>query len=505
MNKTTAIIIALIMIGVASTMAFEHNNNNAPLFSFLTPSTLQQNPYANGTLYASGGLDNASGETFGEYSFYMVGGETPYYYNNQPYIATGFTPDSTSTPFSQNINFSVTWNNNPFNYEDGFMSVDAIVVLTISGTSYSKTIGSWNLTTNIGYSSSDQTYLTMQNMFSEKTITGLYNAVATLTVYGNITANPPGGYGGYSSATFHIVHFQASRQLLILPSTASLSQPTPNPVEVGKKVDIQYSTGFSPVNSAGYGYQLLIIGSYAYNNGQIITTVNLKDNIQNGNYYYTIPLNAFFNTTLQNANQFEVKLLDLNFNLAHHEFFTIDNYSYEPPQPVVSIINAPSNGQYYSGQSVTVQVNYSINQVTKLNIAYVDIWVYSGQTLGTPSQYILDDKAITTVGTGNGSITFTFTVPDNTNNLYIQAQAVDSEGRASSMVTYTIASTNIHTNKNFTNTNVILEDIAFIVAGVAGIIAFLLVPIDVSSRVILITGWLVSLLIVYGSYVLGGI
>ena len=509
--KLLPILIALMMLGSASVLAYGHSNPTGPLgalsFEF---ATLNSSPSGSGPLYASGGWLNASGSNIGKISYTVQPVEGTYQYNGKPYIASTITSDGTSSNFGLVVDGNITI------YATA--SSDATSTITISVTFYTNitiqgdanAIGyyqkAYNYNIPFTLVSSTVTQPFSLNIVPVTTITGAYNSIVDFSVHAVTSSNPSDGWGFYGQGSFNSITMTSNREVYILPATVSLQQPK-TPIQQGTQESIFYSTGYAPANSQGQAYALEIFGSPAYNGGSLLKTVYIGQNIGNGEYTYAVPSNAFVKSTQLNANQFKVELLDINvgaFPLVEKEFFTIDNYSYEPPKPTMTILNAPSNGQYYSGQTVTIQINYYINSITKTPINYVDVWVYSAISSSQPAEYIINDVPYKVTTSGNGTLTVSFQVPDNPNSLYISAIAVDEYGRSSQMGSFYISSYDIHTTHPGKQPVNLLEEIAFIIAIVAGsVLMYLYLPMDILSKGIIIAAWVGSILIIMSSYLPG--
>lgn len=504
-----SILISLVMVGSASVIAFNHTNPNNPIGLFsLQAATLSDNPDKTVALYASGGAYNASGTDIGWVSTNLTTVQGTYQYSGKPYIASAITKDGTSTTFSLIANgiFVIYSGANTGSASSGTFDITFTTAIEING--QANTINTITTNVYIPWSDSMLPSGTLKIPYQKvivptQSITGTYNNVVTFAVQVAITSNPENGWGFFESASFHQYQYNLQRQVLILPATASLGQPTPNPVKQGTTVAIPYTTGFAPASSNGSAYVVQIEGSPLFNGGTPVKTYYVGQNVQNGMIYYQTPANSFIPSTIVQGNQFKVILYDNWFPLISFTFFTIDNYSFEPPKPTISILNSPANGQFTMGSSYTVQVNYTINPITNQPINYVDLWIYSATTAGTPAQYITNDHPIQTNSNGNGSVTYTFQLSFNVNSLWIQAQSVDDQGRASQMAQLSVAASNIHSPNITAPPGALTSDIIAAVAGIAGTILILLMPVDYLSRFILIFGWVASVLIIFNAYIPG--
>ena len=151
-----------------------------------------------------------------------------------------------------------------------------------------------------------------------------------------------------------------------------------------------------------------------------------------------------------------------------------------------------------------MQINYTINSITKTPIKYIDVWVYSAISSNQPAEYIINDVPYKTSTSGNGSIDVSFQLPDNPNSLYVSAIAVDNNGLSSKMATFDISSYDIHTTKKLANPINLLEVIGFVIAMIVGsILIYLYIPTDELSKIIIIIGWVGAILILLVSYVPG--
>lgn len=497
--------VAAIMLLSASMIAFDHENPNNSLNIFnLQTATLSNSPSSTLPLYSSGGLYNLSGVNFGSITLYMepVGGT--YQYDGKPYIASAFTSDGTSTTFNVLFNATVNWNAvtaGSFSSQLPTLYVTVSTTAVIQGVNTQFSFGSQTFSTTFPTS---QTYFTQKlavnsALVNAKTFTGAYNSLVTFTTAVSVTATNESNFYGYLGASFHNEQVTLSRQVLILPSTAQLQQPQ-SPIKQGTIETITYTTGFAPINPSGNGYYLIIAGSPAYNGGQVVANISLKDNVINGQYAFQVPSNAFVPTTQVNGNQWSVVLADNNFGLVYKEFFTIDHYSYEPPAPTITITNPPAGGQFVYGQTVDVTVHAPMNTNSSTPIQYVDIWVYSGISQSSPAMYVYNDVPMTVV---NGNVTFSFQMPNSPNNLYIQAESVDQYGRASQITIMEISSYDIHSPNATAPSGALATIIIAVVASIVGTFLLFITPIDTLSKGILISAWIASVLIIFNAYLPG--
>jgi hypothetical protein len=501
--KKIAILVALVMLATSGAIAFLHVTPISIEPAQIVDQSLSNNPNGYMSLYASGGWFNASGNNIGNVKYTLEPVQGTYQYNNEPYIASSIMSTGLSS------NFALVLNGNITIYAQAETTSSTGVVFTINfytnvtinnnNVLYYHTVYNYNFPVTL-YSGTVTQAFSLQ-LVPTTSLTGVFNNIATFTVTGVTSANPMGGWGPAFVGEFQSVKSTTDREVFVLPGTATLKQPQ-TPIEQGTPEEIYYSTGFAPTNgNTGTAYALEIFGSPAYNGGALITKIYLGQNIGNGEYTFNVPSNAFVQSTIPNANQFSVWLLDVNvgsFPLIEKQFFSIDNYSYEPPVPTITITNAPSNGQYYTGQTVDVTIHTTPNNITNAKISYVDIWVYSSTSTSAGAEYIIQDRAFDVT---NNVAKFSFVVPDNPQSLYIQAESVDIYGRASKMVTYSISSYDIHTT-HAPNISLIFEEIAFIVAMIGGFIAILfLAPTDMVSKLIIGIAWAASVGILMWAWV----
>ncbi len=513
MKLTFAILIAFLMIVSSSIIAFDHSNPNSAILPTLQISTLSNNPDKTVALYASGGLGNYSGTNIGKLSINLAQVGGTYQYGGKPYIASSLTPDGQSSQFSLEASGNITYYGSADTGASSSGVIYAIFTTYVTIQGQANTINTTTVQQNFEWSDSllgsktvsmpYQIQLVPATLGQLDSITGSYNSIVTFSVNVQILSNPENGWGFYESASFHPYNFSLQRQVLILPATASLGKPSPNPVKQGQEVSIPYSTGYAPITGNGAAYTIEVIGSPAYNGGKVLKTYQVGQNIQNGLLSYTTPNNSFVPSSNLQANQFKVILFDNWFPLISSTFFTIDNYSYEPPAPTISIVNSPSNGVFVMGNFYTLRINYTVNSITQEPIHYIDLWIYSASQSDRAAQFIVNDYPIPVTTQGNGSVEYTFQLSYNPNSLWIQAQSVDYQGRASQQQQISISSLDIHSPNATAPPSTYITIIISAVIAVVGSVLIFLIPIDYLSRGILIFSWVLSVLIILNSYVPG--
>ena len=498
--KKIAILVALVMLATSGAIAFLHVTPISIEPAQIVDQSLSNKPNGYMSLYASGGWFNESGANIGHVTYTIEPVQGTYQYNNEPYIASSIMSTGLSSNFALVLNGNITINAH-ISLNSATIILNFYTNMTVLNNNllYYHTVYKYNIPATA--LSSDVVQSFSLQLVPTTSLTGAYNNIGTFTVTGKTSANPMGGWGGYGVGEFQSVKSTTYREVFVLPGTATLKQPQ-TPIKQGTPEEIYYSTGFAPTNgNSGTAYALEIFGSPAYNGGALITKIYIGQNIGNGEYTFNVPSNAFVQSSIPNANQFSVWLLDVNvgsFPLIEKQFFSIDNYSYEPPVPTITITNAPANGQYYTGQTVDVTIHTTPNNLTNAKISYVDVWVYSSTSTSAGAEYIIQDRAFDVT---NNVATFSFVVPDNPQSLYIQAESVDIYGRASKMVTYSISSYDIHTT-HAPNISLIFEEIAFIVAMIGGFIAILfLAPTDMVSKLIIGIAWAASVGILMWAWV----
>jgi hypothetical protein len=508
MKLIWTVVIAVIMVLSSSVIAFDHSNPNNSLFPTLQIASLSNNPNSNVSLWAGGGLYNDSGTNIGWLSISLSQVQNTFEYNNEPYIASSLTPDGLSSTFSllASGNLEFYGSTDTGSITSGTIYIVFTTTITIQGnsnpvnTSVVEQLFPWS---DSSLPNGNVVIPYQYMIVPTQSITGSYNSIVNFAVNVQILSTPEYGWGFFEAGNFHTYNYNLQRQVLILPATSSLGKPTPNPVKEGQTVSIPYTTGYAPITGSASAYTIEIIGSSLYNGGSVLQTYSVGQNIQNGIINYITPSNSFVPSASLQANQFEVIIFDNWFPLIAQTFFTIDNYSYEPPTPTITILHPPSNSNFIMGNFYTIQINYSVNQITLEPIHYIDLWIFSAATSSAPAQFIVNDLPITADSQGNGSIVYTFQLSFNSNSLWIQAQSVDYQGRASQQAQLSISSYNIHSPNITLPSNYYVSIIIAIVIATVGSILIFLTPLEYLSRGILIFAWVISVLIILNSYLPG--
>lgn len=495
MKIQVAIILSLVMIFSGAVIGFDHsltgiNNPNLQV----VPTLVQQ---------TAGVPVNYGSNNYGSLSISTrIGGV--YCYSGTPYVASSFTQDGASTYFEgyTYLNWTLEGNCPSTTYSTITLTVTMnYEVFLASNPSYYYASGSqvYSLSVRTSPDSSSTTpgwyageVITISpnpgSLFLPISITGQQNGIIEVKSSFTVTANPP-------NADFFTNFDDQSGSVLseaaILPSGASLSPPTPNPVVEGHSISIPYVTQFG----AGGAYTLRIYGSSAYDNGQEVKNVSLTDNTDSS-YTYTVPSNAFVAGASGTGNEWSISIYNDNFELITQTTFVVNTTNAEPPAPVISILSTPqgAGNTWQEGQQVELKITAGENQNTLSPISYIILSVFSGSSVSSVSTTVINNAQFPVK---NGVVYVNFTMPYAPDNLYIEAQSVDSGGVASPQTLQTISSLDItagHTNSQAPA----YFSIAMLAAAFLGFaVIFIWIPGDAATKVVLAFGYGGMLLLLY--------
>ena len=494
--KKFVIIIGVILILIGALYGFDHslsglNNPNLEIVPTLTQQTASVPINYGANNY--GFLDI---QTF-------IGGV--YYYQNEPYVASSYTPSGASTYFEgyAYLNWTLANNCPSTTYSTTVLTISMSYTVTLadnqsnyiyaSGTqTYSLTVRNspTSLNGNPGWYSGEviRTSPSPSQLFLPMTIAGEQNNIIQVKTSFSVSANPPNAdnFQNFNNPSGNVMSEAA-----LLPSGAALSPPTPDPVVEGHSVSINYQTQFG----AGDGYFLQIHGSSAYDGGAMVKNISLGDNVQS-TYSYTVPSNAFVLGAQGTGNEWYIDMYDNNFELITQTVFTVNSTNSEPPAPVITLTSTPQGvgGTWLVGQTMSLKITSMPNQNTSNPINFVIVSIFTGSSASTPQLYVVQNEQIIV---SNNVSYITFQLPDTPQNVYITAQSVDSEGITSAVSMQSISSLEITSGHLPINVNVWFT-IAIFVSMVLGILAIAWIGVlDVSSKIVLATSYAIMLILIY--------
>jgi hypothetical protein len=304
-----------------------------------------------------------------------------------------------------------------------------------------------------------------------------------------------------NSSTVYKTTYQ---EVYLVSGLASLSV-SPEVVQNGGTVKISYSTG-------GGAFYIQIYGSKAYNGGKVVKNYTVNQ-WTTSTITYTVPNNAFVNTSDPTGNQWTVMIWNQYIPWSMQKFFTINYINSTPPTPSIKIISGYNSNGYTIGTKITVQVTVYENNYTHSPITYVIVNVYQPVAGAMPApgspNWIMYNQEIQ-VPSGTNQVTFSFTVPMN-GTIVIKAQSIDSQGRASNT-----ASINVYGIPNppppsaKSKTLAILVIVGLIAALLIGTAVIFLIGISLIDKLIIIAGYGTGMIIVILYYaivngIIGGI
>jgi len=280
---------------------------------------------------------------------------------------------------------------------------------------------------------------------------------------------------------------------------ASGSISAPSPVQDGQTFGITYSTGYgqsySTSNTAPY-YSIYVYGSQAYNGGHIVKTYNVNP-MTTSEVYFTMPQNAWSYSTNPTANIWTIKLTNSIFVSDVQQTISVKSLTLVPPPPSITVTNSPPNGQYLVGDTVNVLIHTTPNSITHSGITSAVVWVYTGLMPNAPSDYILTEVTVPII---NGNGTFSFEIPDTSQNVYIKAYSFDQSGESSSYTIYEIGSNHIHPTNQSLQLNYIYIVVFVVIAIASSILMFLFVPVDLISKAVLFAGWIPMWILLFNGF-----
>jgi hypothetical protein len=498
-----AIIVALLMILAGGVIGFDHQLLNPNLAEIAAVPSLTQTVTSVPINYGSNNYGSLSVAT-------EIKGT--YYYQNTPYIASSYTPSGSSTYFAGYTYLNWTLQNNCPSTTYSTTVLTVVVnynVFLASNPSFDYNYGSQQYTLTVRNSPtslngnpgwySGEVITTSPNpgvLFTPMTIAGEQNGVVEVKTSFSVSASPPNadGFQNFNNPSGTVISEAA-----ILPSGASLSPPTPNPVVEGNYVDIQYQTQFG----AGDGYFLQIHGSSAYDGGVMVKNISLGDNIQSS-YNYLVPSNAFILGATGTGNEWFVDMYDNNFELITQTVFTVNSTNTEPTAPTIQLLSSPqgTGNTWQIGQQMELKITGLPNKNTGNPISNIIVNVFTASSESEPQLYVIQND---NMSAHNGTVYVNFTLPDTPQNLYITAQSVDSEGIASSVSVVSISSLEITHKQPPANNSLAWywSLIAIVVAIIGAMMLFWYGGVELTQRIILIIGYISMIFLIYIGY--GGI
>jgi len=198
--------------------------------------------------------------------------------------------------------------------------------------------------------------------------------------------------------------------------------------EEGQAVHFGIQTGFTD----GQGWNLKI-REPAGRGGSVVYTSPIIDDDKRLTASWTIPDGAFH---AGEDNQYTAELWNNLFEECFTTVFVVEDLSKIPSAPILNSTSA--DGKYTPGTSVTINMQSEANP-DGAPIDHFEIWIYYGQAGSMPSHadsynWIALDETIAATQTSGDNYTgsYTFTIPENhAGNIIVQANALDSDGRAS--------------------------------------------------------------------------
>lgn len=198
--------------------------------------------------------------------------------------------------------------------------------------------------------------------------------------------------------------------------------------EEGQSITFNIQTGFT--NQQGW---VMKIREPAQRGGSVIYTSQTLDDDKMLQLSWTIPDGAFHP---REDNEFSAELWNNLFQDCFTTVFVVDDLDKIPSTPIINTTSP--DGRYSLGTPVTVNLAAEANPAGA-PIDHFEIYVYYGQAGTFPSttdtyNWIaqkVDVQATKTIG-DNYTGTYVFNIPENhEGNIIIQANAIDTDGRAS--------------------------------------------------------------------------
>ena len=483
--KAIGIAVLILLMGVGISQLHIGEQNVTPALTFAPSQNLKYSAPLQSSTYYPFGLDYPCiGHVY--ITLNRLGGT--YLIENHHVILSSLTPSGTSSMFSDVLYFNFTQTS-----AEWTLSGDPTFALTIivnyslelrSGTFVQQQSQTTTLTQTQGYGAGSSSSGPIQILNSADftgEVTGL--AITNVVIKVDNTNN-------FAYDVFNNFVVQLQTQNYVEPSGGSLSISSQynGIIEDGSQININFQTLYST------GYQILVYGSPAYNNGGQLKTYQVNANA-NSYVIYTLPNNAWKPNAGTNGNLWKIKLVNNLMGVATTQFFAVDNYSLMPGSPTITILNTPSGGIWTVGQTVNVKVHSNENSVTNASIKTFSIFVYTSNTQTGGQNYILDGTIIpATNGYGN----FSFTIQNNQLNFYIEASAYDVQGRNSQITSISIQASQIkNPGEILYPIQLILVVIISIMMIVGSILFYLYLPYDPFSKTIIISSYIISLLMIY--------
>ncbi len=495
--KIYGVLIALFLVVIGFGVAYLHTSSTNVAPADIFSSSLSQNPSASGALYTGSGFFSYKEANY-EISIPQLGGV--YYENGQPIIYSTFSDsNAASTLFSQSIWLNFT-NDYVLNAPTFGLQVSYTYYVLSGNQEYQTVSGSYTAPAMTPATSSENygPYQIFDNAYFKGAITGIVVLNVNYKIY---------GVDDNSLNDFTTVTGSLSREVYIGQTSASLSAPSP--VAVGQTFTITYSTGYGQdytgSNTAPF-YQMLIYGSTAYNGGALVKTIDLSPDMQGATVTYTMPSNAWVYSTSADANNWKIVISNGYFAYNVYTLVSVKSLSLIPPAPTITITNTPSSGDWVVGDQVSVLVHTYPNNNSKQPISSVNVFVYAAPQENEPSYYIVGSGGNPlTVQVNNNNASFAFTLPQTTQNIFIQVDSFDKGGETSSWTYQIIGANHIFQSKSQSETasatNLGLEIGIGAAIIVGSVLMFLYVPFDAMTKIIIIIGYVAMWLIILNSYV----
>lgn len=494
--KAVGIVIALFLVIVGFGVASLHTSNATFAPADIFSTSLQQNPSASGTLNT--GSVYVYKEANFQISLPQVGGV--YYENGYPIIYSTFsTSNAASTYFSQALWVNYT-NDYVANAPTFGLSITYNYYVLSGNQEYQTVSGSYNAP-DMTPSSSSESYGPFQifdNAFFKGPLTGIVVINVAYKFYGT---------NDNVANSITTVTGSLSREVYIGQTSAGVSAPSP--VSDGQTFQITYSTGYGESytgNNVGPFYQMLIYGSQAYNGGALVKTINLNPDVTDGSVSFTMPSKAWVYSTNANDNNWKVTVTNGYFEYNVYTLVAVKSLALIPPAPTITIENTPSSGHWIWGDQVEVLVHTYPNTNSEQKITSINVFVYTGASENAPSYYVVGSGGNPlTVQVTNNNATFAFTMPQTSENVYVQVNSFDAGGETSAWAYQIIGANQIFHSKSqsqtASDTNLALE-VGIGAAAIAGAaLIMLFAPVDVATRAIIAAGYVIMLLIILNSYV----
>jgi len=475
--KALGIAVLILLMGVGISQLHIGEQNNA-LFQIAPSQNLDYSTAIHSTTYPYPGIGNVNVHLNRLSGTYLL--------NNHNVVLSSLTPSGDSSIFSDSLcfNFTQTGEQWTISGNPGFkLEIYATYELenTNGNIEQSNTVYSTTTATMGVYAAGSTGALeVINNGYFIGEVSGLVIVNINMTVCDYDNAY----YDYFAPFTVHL-----TTENYLEPSGGSLSINSQynGIIQDNSTVNINYVTQYSS------GYQIIVYGSKAYNNGQILKTYDVKAN-SNSYVQFTLPSNAWVKDAGPTGNLWKVTLNNNLMGLATVEFFSVDHYNYMPGTPTIIIKNQP-NGDWTVGQTVYVELHSTPNNITNASITSFVVFVYTSNTQTDGQNYILNGVSIpATNNYGN----FSFTIQNNELNFYIQASAYDSQGRNSPMGTVSIQASQIkNQNETLFPVQLTLEVVLGIMAIAGSLLFYLYLPYDPLSKVIIIMSYLIALAMIY--------